>query len=93
MTKKKVSSSRIAGRSERGAGSLHAPSAAIVVEPQSIAVWDSGQHATTGTRVRAGLGVLAGKCVAVQISGNAIQYSKKRKYDGISDYSDHMGSY
>lgn len=47
----KVSSSHLTGRSERGAGQLHAPSAAIVVELGSIVVGGIGVHATTGIAV------------------------------------------
>jgi hypothetical protein len=56
--------SRLAGRSDWGAGSLHAPSAAVVVERRSIVVLDSGLHATTGIAV--------GISVAVQPGGGAI---------------------
>ena len=61
--KRKVSSPRLVGRYERGAG-LHAPSAAIVVELGPIILRNSGVYATACVPISIR--------VAVQSSGVAI---------------------
>jgi hypothetical protein len=90
MGKKKRCPALVSREEVNEAGSLHAPSAVIVVEYQSKAVWVSGLHATTGIRVRAGIRVV-GICIAVQSSGVAIRHGRG-EIDGVSDYSDNMGS-
>jgi len=57
---RKVSSSRVAERSERGAGWPHAPSAAIFVERRSVVVLDSGLHAATSIAVDISIAVQSG---------------------------------
>jgi hypothetical protein len=61
---KKCQALDLQGEVNDGAGRLHAPSAAIVVERRSIVVLDSGLHATTGIAI--------GISVAVQSGGGAI---------------------
>ena len=63
-----MSSSRLVRRCERGAGRLHAPSTAIVVELGPIILRNSGVYTTTGVAI-----IIR---VAVQSGGVAIGHNR-----------------